>query len=145
MPYDEARYMRTKGCLPGTRESLLLEICDVLNDPAEDPPRVCLLTRVPGSGKSAVAHSIARLYDGQNRLALSYFFTSSDIKWHNPGNLCSTIVRDLCDHDPQYKSALWEIVKHNRALRMSTSPLEQLEWFIVEPSKGLDSTDPSWW
>ena len=142
VPYAEARCVREKECLPGTRESLLREICDVLNDPAEDAPRVCLLTGVAGSGKSAVAHSIARLYDGQKRLASSYCFTSTDVKNRNPRNLFSTIARDLCDHDPQYKSALWGIVKDNRALRTSTSPLEQLERFIVEPNKELDSVGP---
>ena len=142
MPYAEARYVREKACLPGTRESLLREICDILNDPAQDAPRVCLLTGVAGSGKSAVAHSIARLYDGQKRLASSYCFTSSDVKKRNPRNLFSTIARDLCDHDPQYKSALWGIVKDDRALRTSASPLEQLEQFIVEPNGDLDSTGP---
>ena len=142
MPYAEARYVREKGCLPGTRESLLREICDILNDPSEDAPRVCLLTGVAGLGKSAVAHSIARLYDAQKRLASSYCFASTDVKRRNPRNLFSTIARDLCDHDLQYKSALWGIVKDNRALRTSTSPLEQLEQFIVEPNRGLDSVGP---
>ena len=128
--------------MPGTRESLLREICDILNDPAEDAPRVCLLTGVAGSGKSAVAHSIARLYDGQKRLASSYCFASTDVKNRNPRTLFTTIARDLCDHDPQYKSALWGVVKDNRALRTSTSPSEQLEQFIVEPNRGLDSIGP---
>ena len=142
MPYAEARYVREKGCLPGTRESLLREICDILNDPTEDAPRVCLLTGVAGSGKSAVAHSIARLYNAQKRLGSSYCFASTDVKNRNPQNLFSTIARDLCDHDPQYKSALWGIVKDDRALRTSTSPLEQLEQFIVEPNRDLESTGP---
>ena len=68
---DGVRYAEEKGCLPGTRKSVLREICDVLNNPAEDAPRVCLLTGVAGSGKSAVAHSIARLFDGQERLGSS--------------------------------------------------------------------------
>ena len=139
MPYAEARYEQEKGCLPGTRESLLREICDILNDPKEDAPRVCLLTGLAGSGKSSVAHSIAQLYDAQQRLASSYCFASSYVKRRNPRTLFSTIARDLCDHDPRYKSALWRTVKDNRALCTSTSPSEQLERFIVEPSKALDS------
>jgi hypothetical protein len=43
MPYAAgARYVEEKGCLPGTREGVIQEICDILNDPAEDAPRVCL-------------------------------------------------------------------------------------------------------
>ena len=118
MPYASARYAQEKGCLAGTRECFLSEICDVLNNLDEDAPRVCLLTGVAGSGKSAVAHSIARLYDGQKRLGSSYCFASSDAASRSPKNLFSTIARDLADHDPQYKSALWGVVKDSRALRM---------------------------
>ena len=73
MPYATgARYIQEEGCLPGTRESVIREICDILNDPAEDAPRVCLLTGAAGSGKSAVAHSIARLYDGQKKIGRAH-------------------------------------------------------------------------
>ena len=140
MPYAfGARYVQEKGCLAGTRESVIQDLCDILNDPAEDAPRVCLLTGVAGLGKSAVAHSIARLYDGQKRPGSSYCFASTGVARRNPQNLFSTIARDLSDHDPQYKSALWGVVKDNRALRASTSPLEQVEQFIIGPSKRLDA------
>ena len=143
MPYAfGARYAREKGCLPGTRESVIREVCDALNNPAEDAPRVCLLTGVAGLGKSAIAHTIARLYDGQKRLGSSYCFSSADVARRNPQNLFSTIARDLADHDPQYKSALWGIVKDNRALRTSPSPSEQVERLIVEPSACLHAISP---
>jgi hypothetical protein len=139
---DGARYVREKGCLPETRESLLQDICDILNNPDKDAPRVCLLTGMAGSGKSAVAHSIARLYDGLERLGSSYCFSSADVARRNPRNLFSTIARDLSDHDPQYSGALWEIVKDNRALRTSISPDEQIERLIIEPSERLDTIGP---
>jgi hypothetical protein len=143
MPYAAgARYVQEKGCLPGTREGIIREICDILNDPAEDAPRVCLLTAVAGSGKSAIAHTIARLYDGQKRLASSYCFLRSDVAKRNPQNIFSTISRDLSDHDAQFKSALWRIVKDNRALRTPVSPSEQVEQLITGPSKNVDSIGP---
>ena len=143
MPYAVgAKHAKEKGCLRGTRESIIREICDILNDPAEDAPRVCLLTGVAGSGKSAVAHSIARLYEEQERLGSSYCFSSTDVVRRNPENLFSTIARNLADHDSQYKSALWKIVKDNRALRTSTSPIEQVERLIIEPSKDLHIIGP---
>ena len=143
MPYASgARFEWEKGCLPGTRESFLRNICDVLNNPHEDAPRVCLLTGVAGSGKSAVAHSIARLYDDQKRLGSSYCFSSTDVGSRNPKNLFSTIARDLCDQDPQYKTALWGVVKGNRALRTSQSPSEQIQKFIIEPTKDLHAIGP---
>jgi hypothetical protein len=143
MPYAAgARYVEEKGCLPGTREGVIREICDILNDPAEDAPRVCLLTAVAGSGKSAVAHSIARLYDGQQRLGSSYCFLRSDVAKRNPQNVFSTISRDLADHDPEFKSALWRVVKDNRALRTSVSPSEQVKQLLIGPSENIDSIGP---
>lgn len=143
LPYTHgARYMREKECLPGTRESLIREICDALNNPSEAAPRICLLTGAAGSGKSAVAHSIAQLYDGQKRLGSSYFFSRSDAAMRRPGNLFSTIARDFADCDPQFKSALCRVVKDDRSLRTSTSLLEQVEKLIIEPSKYLDTIGP---
>ena len=143
MPYASgARYTQEKGCLPGTRESVLREICDILNNPAEDAPQVCLLTGVAGSGKSAIAHSIARLYDGQKRLGSSYCFSSSDVARRNPQNLFTTIARDLADQDHQFKSALLGIVKDSRALCTSPSLSEQIERLIIEPSAHLHAIGP---
>ncbi|KIJ58845.1 hypothetical protein HYDPIDRAFT_33757 [Hydnomerulius pinastri MD-312] len=143
MPYASgARYTREKGCLPGTRETFISEICDIINNPADDAPRVCLLTGVAGSGKSAIAHTVARLYDQQRRLGSSYCFDNSHAAARHPGNFFSTIARDLSDHDRQYKESLWEVVKDNRALRMSTSPVEQVEEFIVRPTERLDVIGP---
>ena len=143
MPYARgARFKLEKRCLPGTRESLLAEICDVLNNPGDNAPRVCFLTGVAGSGKSAVAHSIARSYNEQKRLGSSYCFASTDVANRNPQNLFSTIARDLSDHDTQYKSALWGIVKDNRALRTSQSPLEQVEELVIAPGRGLATVGP---
>ena len=143
MPYARgARYVEEKGCLPGTREAILQDICNILNDPDEDAPRVCLLTGVAGSGKSAVAHSIARLYDGQERLGSSYCFLRSDVTRRNPQNFFSTIALDLSDHDPQYKSELCRVVKNNRSLRTSVSLSEQVKRLIIEPSKHLHTIGP---
>ena len=143
MPYTfGAGYAQEKGCLPGTRESVLRDICDVLNDPAEDAPQVCLLTGVAGSGKSAITHSIARLYEGQKRLGSSYYFSSTDVARRNPQNLFATIARDLADLDHQFKSALCEIVKDNQGLRTSQAPLDQVEHLIITPTAHLHTIGP---
>ena len=143
MPYAfGTRFEQEKGCLPGTRETFLQEICDIFNNLDERAPRVCLVTGVAGSGKSAVAHTIARLYDEQKRLGSSYFFVSTDVTNRNPKNLFTTIARDLSDHNPWYKSALWEVVKNDRALRTTQSPKEQLERLIIEPSKDIHAIGP---
>ncbi|KAG9313831.1 WD40-repeat-containing domain protein [Chiua virens] len=127
-PYG-AKYTQEKQCHPGTREVLLQEICDILNDPDPHAPRVCLLTGVAGSGKSAVAHSIARLYDGQERLGSLYCFSRIDVTKQNPRNFFSTITRDLCDRDPHYKSALCGTQGEDPLFLAMTTPSEPRENF----------------
>ena len=139
---EGARFQWEKGCLPGTRETFLKEICNVLNNPDEDAPRVCLLTGVAGSGKSAVAHSIARLYDGQRRLGSSYCFSRTDVTHRNPTNLFTTIARDLSSRDPQYKAALCQVLKDDEMLCTSQSPMEQLERLVIEPCQDLHAVGP---
>ena len=119
MPYaPRARYAKEKGYLPGTWESVLREICYIPNNPHDDTPRVCLLTGVAGLGKSAAAHWVARLYDGQERLGSSCCFPSTNVTRRNPQNIFSTISRDFSNRDSQYESALWRIMKDNRAHHM---------------------------
>ncbi|KIJ58688.1 hypothetical protein HYDPIDRAFT_33932 [Hydnomerulius pinastri MD-312] len=126
MPYASgAWYTREKGCLPGTRKTFISEICDIINNPADDAPRVCLLTGIAGSGKSAIAHTVARLYDQQHHLGSLCCFDTLHAATRHPGNFFSTIARDLSDHDPQYKECLWE-----------------LEEFIARPSEHLDVIGP---
>ena len=115
----------------------------MLNNPDEDAPRVCLLTGVAGSGKSAVAHSIARLYDGQQRLGSSYCFSRTDVAHRNPTSLFVTIARDLSYRDLQYKAALCQVLKDDQALRTSQSPMEQLERLLIKPCQDLHAIGPS--
>ena len=140
---DGARFEREKGCLAGTRESLLQDIRNILDNPEDNVPQVCLLTGVAGSGKSAVAHSIARWYDDQQRLGSSYCFSSTDVANRNPKNLFSTIARNLSDRDAEYKSALWQVVKDDLSLRKSQSPQEQIERFIINPFEDLHPIGPT--
>lgn len=131
-----------RECLLGTRESLICETSQILGNPDEDGPQVCFLAGVAGSSKSAVAHSIARMFNKMKRLGSSYFFDRADVTSRNPNNLFSTIARDLSNLDPWYRSALWGVVKRSRSLRTSPWPKEQVERPIIEPSKELCPIGP---
>ena len=87
-----------RRCLSRTREDFLREICDILSSPDADTPRVCLLTGVAGAGKFPVAVPRANAVEVIVLLR------------RNPNNMFITIARDLSDHNPQCKSALWQCV-----------------------------------
>ena len=105
------RYAQEKGCLARMRGSFLAEIRDVLNNLDKGAPRVCLLTGVVGSGKSAVAHTISRLYDRQKRPGSLYCFSRTDVT-----------------RESQPKKSF-------RHCRTRSSPFEQLEKLIIESSQ----------
>jgi hypothetical protein len=143
LPYARgARYDIDKGCLPGTRRDLIEEIMEWVNSDAEDVPRVLLLSGMAGVGKSAIAHSLAQLFDGFGRLGSSYCFDRANQADRCPDNLFSTIACDLADLDPERKSALCQAIHGKRALRNTRAPREQFEKFILQPSTCLTSVGP---
>jgi hypothetical protein len=141
-----ARYNVEKGCLPGTRASIVDDMIAWVNgalpDAASNDHRILLLSGVAGSGKSAIAHTVARHFDRIGRLGASYCFSRSNQAVLGPSNFFSTVSRELADLDPQWKDALWKAVDGNRALRTTHVVQEQFEEFLVKPAKGLTSIGP---
>jgi hypothetical protein len=118
------------------------EIVEWVNNDAEDVPRVFLLSGMAGLGKSAIAHSLAHMFDGLGRLGSSYFFDRANQAKLRPDNLFSTIARDLADLDPEWKSTLCKVIQGKTALRNTRAPHEQFENFILQPATGLTSIGP---
>ncbi|KAF7979229.1 hypothetical protein HWV62_43190 [Athelia sp. TMB] len=138
-----AGYDTDRACLPGTRTAVLAALHEWINLPDEDStPRVLVLTGVAGCGKSSVANSIAHHYDKMKRLGSSVFFERADQAQRHCGNLLSTVARDIANLDIQWKSALYEIIKNNDALRQTKSVSRQWESFILEPAKSLNTIGP---
>ena len=122
---------------------MIKEIIQWVNRPnGDDVPRVFLLSGVAGSGKSAVAHSIANLFYGQQRLGSSYCFDRADQANRRPDNLLSTIALDIANIDQHWKTSLDNIVKEDRSLRTTNSVTQQFEQFILEPAKALTTVGP---
>lgn len=105
-------------------------------------PQIHLLLGSNESEKSAIAHAMAQKFDVIARLGSSYFFSGVAQDKRNATNLFSTIAHDLADHDPQYKHALWDIVKTKRALRESNDPLTQFTSFILGPANRVACVGP---
>ena len=144
MPYaDGARFNPNKGCLPGTREKVIAEIWDWVNQNSDDTPRIYFLNDVAGSGKSAIAHEIARRFDKLKRLGSSYCFDRGRQAERSPSNVFSTIARGLADLDPERKASLLDVIRENRELRTTLVPSEQFRRFILEPSQGLTTVGPT--
>ncbi|KIM86900.1 hypothetical protein PILCRDRAFT_815342 [Piloderma croceum F 1598] len=144
MPYAKgARFDPDKGCLPGTREAIIDEITQWVNSPDGDNVcRIFFLSGVAGSGKSAIAHAIAHLFDQQKRLGSSYCFDRADQVNRRPSNLLSTISLNIADLDQNWKTCLYNTIKGNRSLCTTLSVTEQFKNFILDPAKALTTVGP---
>jgi hypothetical protein len=137
-----AGYNLEKQCLPGTRQTIIDEIFHWVNDSSSTSAGVFWLNGVAGSGKSAIAHTVARMCDEQKRLGSCFCFDVSNQADRQPHHLFSTITRGLADLDPQWKSSLYNCIKDSAALRSSPSVKQQFETFLLKPAASLKFVGP---
>lgn len=131
IPYaSHAGFVSEKRCHPGTRQSIINELFRWVGSDA--PQRILLLTGQSGMGKSAVAHTIADIFQGQNRLGAIFCFNRS--YKDDCGQFFSTISRKLADVDPVWRRSLVEIAR-NIDISTSTDPVRQFNELIVKPAQ----------
>ncbi|KZP17833.1 WD40 repeat-like protein [Athelia psychrophila] len=143
LSYAPSATSKDKSCIPGTREAALDEIHQWINKPdGDDTPRLLVLTGVAGVGKSAIANSIALHYDGLKRLGSFVAFTRADQEKRHPGNLLSTVSRDIAELDASWRKALYKAVKEKRNQCLDSSPISQMEHLILGPAEALTFSGP---
>ncbi|EIW74387.1 WD40 repeat-like protein, partial [Coniophora puteana RWD-64-598 SS2] len=128
-----------KLCLPGTRTQVLEEIDQWINCTEADCPKVLLLTGVAGSGKSAIAHSVAKKYHDLGRTGASFACKRGDSS-RDAQKMFSTMARNLADWNQTFKSELSEKITNDKELRTTTIPKRQFESFIVEPLNQVEKS-----
>ncbi|EIN12268.1 hypothetical protein PUNSTDRAFT_27767, partial [Punctularia strigosozonata HHB-11173 SS5] len=128
-------------CIPGTRQTILQIIADWINDPL-DARRVFLLYGPAGSGKSAIAHTIAAMFYDMLRLGSSYCFDRSNSELTRAIPVFATIARDLSEREPQIRIQLSRVIARDSALATSNDLREQFRRFIVEPASQLAISGP---
>jgi hypothetical protein len=142
IPYGTgSRFTPDKGCLSGTRVAFLDFIVAWVNDPASE--RCLVLFGQAGTGKSSIAHEVARRFNNMHRLTSSFIFLRKEQSKREAYHLFTNLVRDLSDRYPSFKSALGRIVKDNTSLRVGPRDYETLfQSLILEPLKDLHIVGP---
>ncbi|KAF9785412.1 hypothetical protein BJ322DRAFT_1108847 [Thelephora terrestris] len=118
------------GCLKGTRESLLNEIerwAGVL-----DTPPVFWLNGLAGTGKTAIAQTVAEQVFAEGSLGASFFCSRgvedrSDLRLIFP-----TLAFQLAQKYPAFRSSLIPLLRSNADI-VNESLLSQMQRLIVEP------------
>ena len=142
IPYGlNSRFSPDKGCLIGTRVAFLDFIINWVNDPASE--RGLVLFGQAGTGKSSIAHEIARQFDKMHRLASSFIFLRREQSIRRAYHLFTNLARDLADRYPSFKVALGNVIRDNTALRVGTHDYDTLfESLILEPLNDLHIVGP---
>ncbi|KAI0261015.1 hypothetical protein BC834DRAFT_972973 [Gloeopeniophorella convolvens] len=142
IPYGAgSRFRRDKGCLEGTRIDFLDHIIDWVNTPG--PTRCLVLMGHAGTGKSSIAHEIARRFDDVYRLTSSFVFLRAERSMRDSYLLFTTLARDLSDRYPSYKAALGRAIQNDTALRMGAKDYVTLfEFLLRQPLNNLHLFGP---
>ncbi len=108
-----------------------------------DSERSLIIFGQAGTGKSSIAHEIARRFDKMHRLTSSFIFLRKEQSKREAYHLFTTLARDLSDRYPSFKAALGEVIKDNSSLRVGTRDYPTLfESLILEPLKDLHIVGP---
>ncbi len=133
--------MPEKGCLSGTRTAFLDFIDNWVNNPGSE--RSLVLFGQAGTGKSSIAHEIARRFDKIHRLTSSFIFLRKEQSKREAYHLFTTLARDLSDRYPSFKTALGKIIEDNSSLRVGTHDYHTLfQSLVLEPLKDLHVVGP---
>ena len=138
MPYaGGAGLNKEKICLEDTREELLKEISDWVNNVEKDTPRIFWLHGPAGTGKSSIAHTIAHRFRELERLGSCFCFDRSRVGDRRHEKIFSTIAKDLANRDISLRRQLSAIVHNDDALKNTTDILQQWDDLIAKPARVL--------
>lgn len=135
------RFNPEKGCLEGTRVTFLQAITDWVNDVDPSSPMVLMLFGQAGSGKSSIAHEIAKKFDDAGCLATSYCFIR-DVTSRETYKFFTTLARNLCSRYPAFKAALDTIIRKKPDVLAATDFTTLFKSLIVDPLEGLQPVSP---
>ncbi|KAG8958558.1 hypothetical protein FRC03_009018 [Tulasnella sp. 419] len=106
LPYVSARYdcvSRTGAstCLENTRTALLEHIFEWIQD-SRAAQKIFWLHGLAGTGKSTIAHTVARNLDDKGRLGASFFFSRDEVDRRSPLRVLPTIAHQLAQAMQRY-------------------------------------------
>jgi hypothetical protein len=144
-------------CDPNTRTAFRERIRNWVYDISSSSPGIFWLTGDPGSGKSALAASVARFCKDDDILWAQYFINRSIDQTTQPTKYFPSIARQLADRSPEVRHGIYSALQKEKSLldnfsvhqaqNIFTSALK--EAVRLDPSKpvvviidGLDETDP---
>ncbi|KIL63115.1 hypothetical protein M378DRAFT_55838, partial [Amanita muscaria Koide BX008] len=130
---DGAGIDTTKACLEGTRTEILDEIKGWVTTTADaTAPQVLWLSGPAGTGKSAIAHSVARWWmEEHGGIGSCFCFNRQATTRHE--RLFPTIALDLAARIPALKNSLNKLITSQPALATTADVTQQWRKLLQEP------------
>jgi hypothetical protein len=137
-----AGYHTTKQCLAGTRVEILAEIEQWARSPDPDTQPVFWLNGAAGTGKSAIAHTLAVWFNQHNELGSFLCFDRNYLAERRHEKVFSTLAHDLASQNPGVKQSLAATIRERNWLKQTTDIIQQWERLLVKPSAQLPTDHP---
>ncbi|KAH0835654.1 WD40-repeat-containing domain protein [Lanmaoa asiatica] len=138
--FDSINRHPAPACLPDTRFELLACLAEWVDSPNCNQ-RICWLSGLAGSGKSAIAQSIANKYASQHRLAASFFFSRKEILRRKAQGFFPTLACQILTFAPSIRPALLDALNADATIPTKVL-LEQARRLLHEPIVSSASSFP---
>ncbi|KAI5120081.1 hypothetical protein M0805_002642 [Coniferiporia weirii] len=136
-PAQRAYYDIGGSCLEGTRRSVLGQI----KDWAVSDSKLFWLHGLAGSGKTALANSVAHMFEEQQLLLFGCFFCKrDDPECHNPMNFLPTLAYDFSKRHPTYRSLVLSVLHGADEPKLAQSLQWQFELLMKRPLMSLNAS-----
>jgi len=131
----EYRHGNRNGCLKGTRESILDEIERWTEDFDKSP--VFWLNGLAGTGKSAIAQTIAERVFADGRLGASFFCSRGVEDRSNLQLIFPTLAFQLAQKYPAFRSSLIPLLQSDPDV-VHESLRDQMQRLLIKPLRSTD-------
>ena len=116
----DAGYDLDRGCMEGTRQSILNQTMDWVTKSEEENngsrKNTCWFYGLPGIGKTSLAHSICEKLHEQKHLAGAFFCQRDDRELCEPRNVLPTLINKLAGAFPPFRSIVAESLRNDANL-----------------------------
>ncbi|KAL6824632.1 hypothetical protein J3E69DRAFT_381507 [Trichoderma sp. SZMC 28015] len=119
-------------CLPQTREEILKDICDWIDDSTSSQKHLYWLQGKAGTGKSTIARTIVSRMARQNRIAANFFFKRGEGDRAKLKRFFTTLTAQLVRQWPSFAKAVQDTLESDPSLP-EQDPKIQFKKFIQEP------------
>ncbi|KAI5118070.1 hypothetical protein M0805_003659 [Coniferiporia weirii] len=130
-----AYYDVGKGCLEGTRMSVLEQIRKWGS--SEAGPGLFWLHGMAGSGKSAIANSVAHMFEEQQCLLGCFFSKKDDPECRVPMNVIPTLAMHFSKWHQTYRSMVASVIQGGDGPKLTQSLQWQFELLMKNPLTSL--------